>query len=141
MTHPNGLSIAECIDRRDSAFTSTTRNIAAIDFGTRNCSIAYCTAKDEEITLLKLSSQEGQIRVPTILLVNDEGQPIKFGNRALREYGNLDPDEQMKHHLFERIKLALGPKEVCTLYQRKSNILLKYSHLYTLTYTYIHIRR
>ena len=122
MTHPNGISIAECIDRIDSAFTSTTRNIAAIDFGTGNCSIAYCTAKDEEITLLKLSSQEGQIRVPTILLVNDEGKPIKFGNRALREYGRLDPDEQMKHHLFERIKLALGPKEVCNIYYIKERV-------------------
>ena len=112
--HVNGVKVAEAIDRDKSAFLALgkTRNIAAIDFGTANCSIAYCTTKDEEMILLKLSSQEGQVRVPTILLVNDEGKPIKFGKRAIRQYQRLDPSQQLKYHLFERIKLALGPHEV-----------------------------
>ena len=111
-THPNGVTVAEAIDRVDSAFIETTGNIAAIDFGTANCSLAYCTTKDEQMRLLKLSSQEGQVRVPTILLVNDKGEPIKFGARAIRQYQRLDPSQQLKYHLFERVKLALGPHEV-----------------------------
>ena len=110
--HPNGVTVAEAIDRGDSAFLETTKNIAALDFGTANCSLAYCTTKDEQMRLLKLSSQEGQVRVPTILLVNEKGEPIKFGKRAIRQYQRLDPSQQLKYHLFERIKLALGPHEV-----------------------------
>ena len=110
--HPNGVKVAEAINRVDSAFVESAGNIAAIDFGTANCSIAYCTTKEEEMKLLKLSSQEGQVRVPTILLVNEKGEPIKFGARAIHQYQRLDPSQQLKYHLFERIKLALGPHEV-----------------------------
>ena len=111
--HPNGVTVAEAIDRIDSAFLATTGNIAAIDFGTANCSLAYCTIEDEEVTLLKLSKQEGQVRVPTALLINENGEPVKFGDRAIREYDRLDPILRKKYHLFERIKLALAPQEVC----------------------------
>ena len=113
--HPNAVTIAKAVDRVDSAFLATTGNIAAIDFGTANCSIAYCTTKDEEMRLLKLSSQEGQVRVPTILLVNEKGEPIKFGKRAIHQYQGLDPSQRLKYHLFERIKLALRPHEVCII--------------------------
>ena len=110
--HSNGVKVAETIDRNDSAFLATTGNIAAIDFGTANCSLAYCTTKDKEMRMLKLSSQEGQVRVPTILLVNEKGEPIKFGKRAIHEYDRFDSIQRVNHHLFERIKLALGPNEV-----------------------------
>ena len=113
--HPNGVKVAETIDRNDSAFLVTKRNIAAIDFGTANCSIAYCTTKDEQVRLLKLSSQEGQVRVPTILLVNEKGELITFGKRAIHQYQRLDPSQRLKYHLFERIKPALGPHEVCII--------------------------
>ena len=109
---PNGIVAAETISRTSIPVVPTAGNIAAIDFGTSNCSLAYSTRRDESVALLTLSSQEGQVRVPTILLVNDRGEPVKFGNRAIREYKNMDPDEQLKYHLFERIKLALGPNEV-----------------------------
>ena len=107
--------MAKAIDKKHSAFAETTGNIAAIDFGTANCSIAYCTTDDEEMTLLKLSGQDGNVRVPTILLVNEEGKPIEFGAGAIRQYKNLDPNQKMKYHLFERIKLELRPDEVYTL--------------------------
>ena len=110
--HPNGAKVAEAIDRMHSVFSTTTGNIAAIDFGTANCSLAYCTTEDEEMELLKVTTQEGQVRVPTILLVNEEGEPIDFGYGAIHQYQRLDPSQQMKYHLFERIKLALGPDEV-----------------------------
>ena len=110
--HPNGVKVAETIDRNDSAFLATTGNIAAIDFGTANCSLAYCITKDKEMRMLKLSSQEGQVRVPTILLVNEKGEPIKLGKRAIHEYDRFDSIQRVNHHLFERIKLALGPNEV-----------------------------
>lgn len=109
---PNGIVAAETISRTSISVVPRTGNIAAIDFGTSNCSLAYSTGGDDSVNLLTLSSQEGQVRVPTILLVNDHGEPVTFGNRAIRQYKNMDPDEQLKYHLFERIKLALGPSEV-----------------------------
>ena len=105
--YPNGVRVAEAIDRIDAG----AGNIAAIWFHNAECSVAYCTTK-EEITLLKISSQEGMPHVPTILLVNEKGEPIKFGKRAIRQYQRLDPSQQLKYHLFERVKLALGPHEV-----------------------------
>ena len=113
--HPNGVRVAEAIDRIDDAFVKEAGNIAAIWFHNAECSVAYCTTKDEEITLLMLSSQEGQVHVPTIILVNEKGEPIKFGAGALRQYQRLDPSQQLKYHLFERIKLAHGPHEVCII--------------------------
>ena len=113
-THRNGVKLAEAINRDDSPFLATTRNIAAIDFGTANCSIAYCTAEDEKMTPLNLPSHEGLVRIPTIILVNEDGRPIKFGAGAIRHYQQrIDPSKRMKYHLFERIKLALGPNKVC----------------------------
>ena len=114
MTHLNGVRLATVKDRFDSPFSAATRNIAAIDFGTANCSIAYCTTDDEEMTTLNLSTQqENQLRIPTILLVNEDGRPIKFGALAIRHYERIDQTQKMKYHLFERIKLALGPNKVC----------------------------
>ena len=109
---PNGIVAAETVSRTSISVVPTTGNIAAIDFGTSNCSLAYSTGGDDGVNLLTLSSQEGQVRVPTILLVNNRGEPVTFGNRAIREYQTMEPDEQLKYHLFERIKLALGPSEV-----------------------------
>ena len=109
---PNGIVAAETVSRTSISVVPTTGNIAAIDFGTSNCSLAYSTGGDDSVNLLTLSSQEGQVRVPTILLVSDRGEPVKFGNRAIREYQTMDPDEQLNYHLFERIKLALGPSKV-----------------------------
>lgn len=109
---PNGIVAAKTVSRTSISVVPTTGNIAAIDFGTSNCSLAYSTGGDDGVNLLTLSSQEGQVRVPTILLVNDRGEPVTFGNRAIREYQTMEPDEQLKYHLFERIKLALGPSEV-----------------------------
>ena len=97
--------MAKAIDRKPSE----SGNIAAIDFGTANCSIAYCTKEDEKMKLLSLSKE---VRVPTILLVNEDGEPIDIGRGAMRQYQRLDPNQKMKYHLFERIKLALGPDEV-----------------------------
>ena len=115
--HPNGVIKAETIDRTDSGLLATSGYIAAIDFGTTNCSIGYCTAKDEILTLINLDNQDGQVRVPTILLVDEDGKPKSFGKQAIHEYEGL-VSQQVKCHLFERIKLALGPNEVrlnCTM--------------------------
>ena len=84
--HLNGVRLSMVKDKIYSPFLATMGNIAAIDFGTANCSIAYCTKEDEDMTLLKLPSQEGQVRIPTILLVNEDGRPIKFGALAIRHY-------------------------------------------------------
>ena len=112
-THLNGVTVAKTIDKtRSAAFLTTKGNIAAIDFGTANCSLAYCITEDEEVTLLNLSTQENQLRVPTILLINEKGEPVMFGSRAIREYDLLDPILRKEYHLFERVKLALAPHEV-----------------------------
>ena len=37
----NGCSVAERISRKEAGFRVPSNNIAAIDFGTTNCSVAY----------------------------------------------------------------------------------------------------
>ena len=109
--HLSGVKAAETINRVDSPFLAAKGNIAAIDFGTSNCSLAYCKTEDEEMTLLRLESVENKVRIPTILLVDKDWKPIYFGERAIIEYDSL-LEKDVKCHLFERVKLALGPDEV-----------------------------
>ena len=84
-------------------------NIAAIDFGTTACSLAYCfqsTAgselKDRQVVKVKLDGQE--YRVPSAILMNDNGEILGFGKRALSEYA-----KELTHcnGLFQHIKMEL----------------------------------
>ena len=43
---PNGAFRAKRVPRKETRLQKSSRNIAAIDFGTKNCSLAYITEND-----------------------------------------------------------------------------------------------
>ena len=92
-----------------------SKNIAAIDFGTKNCSLAYITKNDRlELTqgVPKLPLNGTYLRVPTAILFNQEGQVEAFGHDARTLYGNLEDYERECYFYFEEIKMNLRRDQV-----------------------------
>lgn len=116
---PNGAIRAKRVPRRESRFRKPSRNIAAIDFGTKNCSLAYITENDRlELTqgVPKLPLNGTYLRVPTAILLNHEGQIEAFGHDARTLYGNLEDHEQECYFYFEEIKMNLLRDQVRTVH-------------------------
>lgn len=115
---PNGAPRARRVPRRASRFRRRPRNIAAIDFGTKNCSLAYITENDRlELTqgIPKLPLNGMYLRVPTSLLLNAQGEVEAFGHDAWSLYGNLEEEDKKTFHYFEEIKMNLQMDQVCCL--------------------------
>ena len=90
-----------------------SNNIAAIDFGTTNCSVAYTVVGDSSEKgphLLPLNNTF--YRVPTAILFASDGSVKAFGYDARTEYINLDDDERLQCAYFEQIKMNLQHDEV-----------------------------
>lgn len=111
----NGAEVARRIPREQAKFRARSRNVAAIDFGTTNCSIAYLTEADspeqEPHRLLLNGTYE---RVPTAILFKEDGTFVSFGNEARQDYLNLDDDARPNYLYFEQIKMKLQQDEVRT---------------------------
>lgn len=109
----NGCTVAERVPRKRSGFRIPSGNIAAIDFGTTNCSLAYITATDSvEEGPKRLPLNISFYRVPTAILFNPEGAVDSFGYDARQQYLNLDDHERMEYAYFEQIKMDLQHDEV-----------------------------
>ena len=115
-------------------FRETTGNVAAIDFGTTFCSLAYTTGAragtvEPEINTLKLN--EYYLRVPTAILLkqtedncnlqNIEEDPVvrtpvykvnSFGYHAQDQHRKLRSSDRQKCLYFERFKMDLQQDEV-----------------------------
>ena len=112
---PNGTVRARRIPREKSRVHKATKNIVAIDFGTKNCSVAYITENDQlEITsgIPKLPLNGSYLRVPTAVLFTPEGMVESFGNDARALYLNLDDAEREQYIYFEEIKMNLHKDQV-----------------------------
>lgn len=119
---PNGTTRAKCIPRKTSRLKKRSNNIVAIDFGTKNCSLAFITENDKlEITrgIPKLPLNGTYLRVPTVVMFNPNGQVESFGHDARTLYANLEDQEREKYAYFEEIKMNLHHDEV-----RLSNIII-----------------
>ena len=101
-------------------------NIAAIDFGTTNCSVAYTTvgSRSEKPQILPLNNT--YYRVPVAILFKTDGTIDSFGYDARKEYFNLDDKDRLEYAYFEQIKMSLQHDEVfvtegylCSIYIRK----------------------
>lgn len=90
--------------------SKTTGNIAAIDFGTTSCSVAYWIKGDEKIRLLRLSADD--VRVPTAILMDSEGKVKEFGKNARRKWAQLPKDKKATHYFFNDIKMILQHDKV-----------------------------
>lgn len=108
---------------KGSAATESSGNIAAIDFGTTYCSIAYKTAASDEISSLKLNEVHG--RVPTAILLKKENVVTSgssaigvecvvdsFGVNAQDRYQKLKSREKCDYLYFERMKMRLQHDQV-----------------------------
>ena len=114
-TTPNGAKRAKKVPRAKCDFRKPSKNIAAIDFGTRNCSLAYITEHDHlELTLgvPKLPLNGTFLRVPTAILLNSSGEIETFGHDARTVYGNLEDYERESYFYFEEIKMNLHRDQV-----------------------------
>ena len=111
--HPEPLSRSEKIKRVDSGFRTTQGNIAAIDFGTTFCTLAYTTFGDAEVNTLKLDGIHQ--RVPNAVLVEKgerECRVVDFGYRAQETYSKMRSGDRVNHIYFERMKMILERDEV-----------------------------
>ena len=112
---PNGTTRAKCIPRKTSRLRKQSRNIVAIDFGTKNCSLAFITENDQlEITrgIPKLPLNGTYLRVPTVVLFNPSGEVESFGHDARTLYTNLEDQEREEYAYFEEIKMNLHHDKV-----------------------------
>ena len=94
--------------------TEDCLNVAAIDFGTTCCSVAYFIGGTKSgVKFLKIDNRE--IRAKTAILMDGEGKVIDFGRRAHRKYSQFLTDEKKRHceyHYFNDIKMALQHDKV-----------------------------
>ena len=89
-------------------------NVAAIEFGTTYCSLAYITEGYQEPTMMNFVYNNP--RVPTSLLLkrNDDNGTVDvkcFGYEARREYTRIRPKSQHQYIYFDRIKMSLKEEE------------------------------
>ena len=115
----NGCEVARRVTRKESGFRIHSGNIAAIDFGTTNCSVAYTTVgSGSEEGPRRLPLNTTYHRVPTAILFNPDGTINSFGYDARAEYLSLDDKDRLEYAYFEQIKMNLQHDKV-----------LKYMHL------------
>ena len=103
--------------QRKAKVETTFPNVAVIDFGTTNCSVAYATNGDPQPTLMKFEEQHP--RVPTAILLKKENGTLKtqsFGLNAKIEYAKIRPGKVDQHIYFERVKMNLKEDEVSPFY-------------------------
>ena len=146
-------------------FSKTDGNIAAIDFGTTFCSLAFATVGDpslvdmNSVEINTISLNKFHPRVPTAILLkessslcngNDESESVSktcdyevvaFGSEAVSKHSKLQPSERAKHLYFERFKMTLQQDEVKYNYLTYLPTYLPTYHLptyYTYAYIYTH---
>ena len=109
------LHRADTIKREESSFLKGNDNIAAIDFGTTYCSLAYTTQGRDDVYTLKFDGGT-RYRVPNAIILQKKGSTCTvkdFGYNAKSTYSRARPDDRINYIYFERIKMTLGEDEVC----------------------------
>lgn len=110
----NGCPVARRVPRVDARCRqpSLIQNVAAIDFGTTNCSLAYVIGCDSDNVPDLLTFTGGFCRVPTAILFDKKGVVTAFGKTARERYRNLEDKERLQWAYFEQIKMELQRDEV-----------------------------
>ena len=107
--------MAKRVPRKESGFRIPSGNIAAIDLGTTNCSVAYTVGMEPEEGLRRLVLNTTYYRVPTAILFKPDGSIDSFGYDARCEYLNLDDEERLEYAYFQQIKMILQHDQVFIL--------------------------
>ena len=115
--HPNGVRKTRKVPRSDAGFRPASGYVAAIDFGTTYCSVAYTLQGSEEIFKLPL---DGPLkRVPNAILIERKSHNVAaFGYRAQHKFAILPKEDRKRYIYFERMKMILyrtqvSPHAVC----------------------------
>ena len=111
----NGCTAAKRVPRNEARCRPPSNCIAAIDFGTSNCSVAYILpgeTPEKGPNLLAFQGTATIYRVPTAILFNKDGAVRAFGDPARKIYRNLKVDEMQHYAFFEQIKMDLQHDEV-----------------------------
>lgn len=97
----------------DQQYEDCGGRIAAIDFGTTSCSLAYYVSEagEPKIRFLRLDEADKE-RVPTAILMDARGRVVDFGSNARRRFAQLSKDKKQHHHYFSEIKMALQHDKV-----------------------------
>ena len=106
LTMAKPLSRGKAVPKTESDFIASESNVAAIDFGTTYCSLAYMTRGDEKVSPFKLSHVF--TRVLNALLLRKTGDILEvaqFGYRAQEEYSRLRHADHLNYLYFERMKI------------------------------------
>ena len=104
---PNGTPRSQKVRRNDAGFRRASEYVAAIDFGSTFCSVAYTLHGKEEILKLPLDGAN-HTRVPNAILIERESNSVAaFGYRAQEKYSKLSKGDQKKYIYFERMKIIL----------------------------------
>ena len=105
--HQNGVTKTRKVPRSDAGFRKASVGyIAAIDFGTTYCSVAYILQDSDEI--LKLPLDGPRTRVPNAILIKKEGNIVAaFGYYAQEKFSRLQKNERKNYMYFERMKMIL----------------------------------
>lgn len=107
--HPDGVRRTRKVPRSEAGFRRAFENVAAIDFGTTFCSLAYTLKGAKEI--LKLPLDGPHTRVPNAILLKKESNTVSaFGYRAQQQFCQLRNQEEYTY--FERMKMILYRSKV-----------------------------
>lgn len=107
------LSRGKSVLKTEYDIRVSTGNIAAVDFGTTFCSLAYKTTGEDKVTAFRLSGVHN--RVPNAMLLKKSHlsidttimEVVQFGCRAQEEYSKLRPVDRPNFLYFERVKMLL----------------------------------
>ena len=108
----NGCKVARRVPRRDARCHQPSDCIAAIDFGTTNCSVAYILPGESEKGPELLLFPGNEKRIPTAVLFNEEGTVEDFGKTAREACISLNGENLMERPYFEYIKMNLQHDKV-----------------------------
>ena len=109
--HPNGVRKTRRVPRSEAGFREASGYVAAIDFGTTYCSVAYALQREKEI--IKLPLDGPLTRVPNAILIERKSNSVvAFGYGAQNQFAQLPKEQQKEYIYFERMKMILYRKQV-----------------------------
>ena len=104
--HPNGVPKVRVVRRSGAGFRPASEYVAAIDFGTTHCSVAYALKGSKDIFKLPLDGRH--TRVPNAILIERETSTVTaFGYSAQLKFSRLPRTQQENCIYFERMKMIL----------------------------------
>ena len=110
----NGCSLPDEVDKLRGGVIpdAEPENVVAIDFGTTCCTLAYSMKGDRDDDVRYLRHDNDNPRIPTSIVIDDNGNVYAFGRDAQKRYAKLPDQQKQTHHFFHQIKMNLQHDKV-----------------------------